>query len=817
MIFSDARRWAQHMGLATAPLFESEAGRIPGEHTLLLDGLHGTFAMSESEEELWRTNDPANWVWSSDVPHHVTVTATKVAVIRWDRPTEGRVFERNAIERSLDRFYGFLTEDRIRSTRNVVEHLLGFFRRLRSLAHASGLPDDRATDVFTAALARLLGEEGSASPVQIGLAEDAPELLTRLDSRGLGAALEEVGRASGAVSWLRLHPTLAIRHASGQLFQEAHFELLRGATDFDLFGLVGAPDVASTSRGGAHFTPPTLARSLFERAVASLSAPLSGYEELTICDPACGSGAFLQEALRALRRSRYEGKLRLIGFDISPAAISMARFAVQAAVRDWQPQGGVAVELKVADALAEGMPKADIIVMNPPFIGSASQSPLQRQQLVDAVGAAGRREFSKAFVIRALEALRPGGALGTLFPASLLSLKAGGAWRERLLGLADLRFLAAIGDYGLFSHALVQVAAAVFSRDHAPNRQVLALITENDPQATSEALRQLRRQESGSTPTTVVEAAWSLFPVAATTLQERPTWRLPSPRAERVLRAISQAGLPTVAQLFEIAQGIQTGLNSAFLLTTEEVTRLPVKERRYFRKATMTDSIQQGQVIKPYWLFFPYDSQGPLFHSEEEVRRETPQYFMSFLEPRKAQLQSRASIVRSRRSDWWGLMHAREWSLHPRPRIISKFFGAEGAFVADLDDAYLTVMGHVWMLKPRSDVPLAPDVYDTSDEFLPQTELLAAYVGLCNSMPFVKLLSLYAPTVAGGQFDLSARHVGPIPVPDLQLMSLAPDTGRAVRELAALGREVRLPSSEWEYRASALAAYLYGGVEFDAV
>jgi adenine-specific DNA-methyltransferase len=129
----DSGQWARRFGLAVAPLFEQDA-IAPGSHSVLLDGANGTFAMSVAEEELWRSHRPADWIWSSDVPHHVTVTSSKVAVMRWDRPEDARVYERGSVERNLEGFYGFLTEDRLRSNRSVVDHLLGFFRRLRSLA-----------------------------------------------------------------------------------------------------------------------------------------------------------------------------------------------------------------------------------------------------------------------------------------------------------------------------------------------------------------------------------------------------------------------------------------------------------------------------------------------------------------------------------------------------------------------------------------------------------------------------------------------------------------------------------------------------------
>ena len=816
MSFADeSGRWAHKFGLALAPMFEHE-GAPPGCHSVLLDGAYGTFAMSVGQEELWRSERPADWIWSSDIPHHVTVTASKVAVLRWDKPDEARVFDRQSIERNLERFYGFLTEDRLRSNRGVVEHLLGLFRRLRSLGHAANLPDTRATDLFTGALARLITGELAPSPEVFGLAEDADQLLGAIDQRGLSAALDEVAQGAGALAMLQLHPALAVRHAGGQLFQEAHFELLRGASDFDLFGLIGKSEVAVTNRGGTHFTPATLARSLIERAFADLADPVHQRPALTICDPACGSGVFLHEALRALRRANFVGRLNLIGYDVSPAAIAMARFAITAARRDWEPNGGLEVDLRVADSLGDmGVPSADVIVMNPPFIGFAAQTVQQRQQLTEALGAtsAGRGDYSMAFVLRALKALKPGGVLGTLFPASLLSLKAAASWRDRLLDLADLRFLGSIGDYGLFSHALVQVAAAVFSKERRPGQELVALITENDPQATSAALRELRRRTDGGGQASVLEEKWSLFPVPVSALKERPTWRLPTPRAERILEKLSQSGLPTVADLFDVAQGIQTGLNSVFLLTPEEISRLPAKERYYFRRATMTDSIQNGRIVKPYWVFFPHSEVGALFSDEHAVRQALPRYFHLYLEPNRNKLASRATILQSQRSDWWGLMRAREWSLRSRPRIITKFFGAEGAFVADCEASFFAVMGHVWTPKTRVEAGDPDD--DASADQLDPCEVLNAFVGLCNSTLFVKLLALYSPHVAGGQFDLSARHVAPIPVPDLQQMASHPVNGRVVRQLAALGRTVDLAKADWIRSASEAAAYLYGGIDLD--
>jgi hypothetical protein len=270
-----------------------------------------------------------------------------------------------------------------------------------------------------------------------------------------------------------------------------------------------------------------------------------------------------------------------------------------------------------------------------------------------------------------------------------------------------------------------------------------------------------------------------------------------------VLRALSEASLPTVGDLFDVAQGVQTGLNDALLLTLDKWRALPTNERGLFRLATMSDSIQNARFAKPYRVFFPHLVTGPMFTNEEQVRRAAPSYFLKYLAPNRDRLASRASIVRSRRSDWWGLMHSRDWAFDKTPRIISKFFAAEGGFAGDYDAEYLAVMGHVW--RPNSAL-----VDNDEANALRTSEILAAYTALFNSSVFVKLLSLYAPHVAGGQYDVSGRHVGPIPIPNLRELSIEPTRGQWVRELAESGRSIDLATPLWRVRTAQLVMELYG-------
>jgi adenine-specific DNA-methyltransferase len=794
------QHWSKRFGLAVSPLFEHDEVLEPHRHSVFLDGGEGTFALTISEEEIWREQHTAAWAWSSDIPHHVTVTPSKVAVIRWDNPADVTLLNRASVDRNLDDFYKYIATDSVRSTRSVVYHLLGLFRRIRSLAASAEVPDARASEIFLLSLARLIsGEDPSISGSIWGIADDAQELYARLDQTGLAVAVNEIKRNTGSFEFLQLYPALAIRHAGGLLFQEAHFELIR-APAVDFFGHINAPKVDEVGRGGAHFTPPALARSLVESAIGQLS-DLTKRPKLTVCDPACGSGVFLHEVLRALRRTDFSGELILVGQDISEIAISMARFVLKCAIRDWSPAGGVKIHLRVTDSLEPGsVPRADLVVMNPPFISWGSQTDKQRSQLLSIVGrsASSRGDLSMAFVVRALEALTPDGVMGALFPASLLSQGAAANWRDRLVSGSDVRLLASIGDYGLFTHALVQVACAVVRNRAVKKAELTAVVAGDETYATGNALRALRRAESLPPAVPIVEEQWSVFALDADLLKARATWRLRPPVVDAALHKLEEA-LPTVVSLFDVRQGVQTGYNPALLLNKVEWLALPKRERAYFRSATMSDSIQNGVVVHPYYLFFPHSAEGPIFENEKAIKDTVPEYYRKYLLPNRERLASRAAIRQANRKDWWGLMRARSWSFEGVPRIISKYFSGEGGFFVDQKAEYLPSTGFAWLPKP---ILRAHRDVDFSIE-----RILLSYAALFNSSIFGKVLQYYAPHVSGGQFDLSPRYVNSVPLPNMAELITDPVRGQRVRRLAKLGA---LNEISREDERESIVADIYG-------
>ena len=365
--------WSQRFGLACSPMFE-RADAMPGDHHVLLDGGHGSFGLSVVEEKA-DPNNVASWAWSSDLPHHVVVNPAGVQVVRWDAVGAAQTYSLESVKKDLDGFYQFLCKDRLRSNQTVVQHLVNLFGRIRSLVAHAELSDERAIDAFVTVLGDLISKDAAqADPNSFGLPEDAADLRACLEGPTLEEAIREIQTAPAALSALNLHPSLAIRHAGGRLFQEAHFDLVRVPAP-DMFGYVEPAQAERNTRGGTHFTPPALARSIVDHTLTQIEN-LRDRQSLTVCDPACGSGAFLHEALRGLRRVGFDGSLTIIGNDISPTAIAMANFTLKIALRDWKPDGGATLKMSVEDSLeGQGFPVADMIVMNPPFISVIAQCP----------------------------------------------------------------------------------------------------------------------------------------------------------------------------------------------------------------------------------------------------------------------------------------------------------------------------------------------------------------------------------------------------------------------------------------------------------
>ncbi len=816
----DPRSWAACLGLVPVDLLPLERrSDWPAPATVLLNGRRSSFvACVAPDPDTVRRNSPISWSWSANLGHVLVLAQhdQEMLLRRWDDPT---AFRRFRLPRNVGGAEELLSEiDRDPAPRepDVLAYVLRAFRLIRDLLRGfdavTSIHVLNALLVGTHAVRRGLTdpEEWHASRT---IAEALAALQPSRDAIGVeweipnaarhtpvGILLDNLVRPEGRREHLTLEPDLLLRHAAGELYQEAHL-LLEREPQTSLPGMGDDSEPRGRLQRDVRFTPTALARALVQQTFEARGLEWLSQDAVEILDPACGSGVFLLEALRELVSRSYRGKARLRGFDTSSISCAIARFCLQWAANEAREQDlEVEVVIEHEDALDADWGAPDAIVMNPPFVPWHRMSDAMRDKVAAVLEQArrGRPDEAMAFILKATQALGPGRALGAVMPSALMETEAGVPWRECIADGADLCLLGRFRGYGYFRASMVEPGFVVLrAQGDAPGPPGPVRVILAEEGAESRALRALRRGE-------VTEPArsqdWELGDVAPEFVTSA-SW-LPRPRNHlEVLELLRGAGTARVSDLFQVRQGARTGRNSAYLLSADELRALPRAERRYFRRAITSAAIRDGSIVEDAYVFYPYDQSGLLLNDERQLRHAVPEYYTRWLEPAQQALRKRQSL---REEQWWALSEPRKWQWGPEPRIVSTYFGRAGSFAYDQHGEAVVVQGFAWIWKgntsrrTRSQVA-APDFH--------QSLLPWAYVAVLNSHLFEIILASVCPRVQGGQFNLSTRFIGQAHIPDLRAAYV---TGDTVEDLAALGRRIHRGSPPDPESLDSAASRAYG-------
>lgn len=746
-----AENLSRRLGLVHNPLLGRERDAEQRHHALL-DGVDGSFSLSSGPIDVERVLD---WTWSSQLSTHMTIDGDVVTARQVATDARPLVFKRDQIDRKPEGFLSAIMSKRIEPPIDVVQHVVGIFRSHRHVAAALHLTNTEALETFLHVMAQEVrgANEADADPNGV-----VPEAQMRLPADHEDRLREELrfSRLAGR----RAELALTMRHAAGMVFQEAHADLLTEPLQPQLFGLAPVPDRANRTQLGAYYTPPGLARNLADLAIGDhLQKP-----RIKIVDPACGSGIFLCEVLRALERRGYLGEVELIGLDVSTSAIAMARFALDHG--GFADRPGVTATVKVADFLRlRDRLDADVVLMNPPFLAMPDMDADVRERLQQILGDAFRYrpDLSMAFTSLAQHHLREGGTLATLLPAGALSQTGGIRWRDGLLRSNEVELVAVLGEHGLFRDAIVNIAALVLRKTQQPAETSLTMLWASQKRgASSSALRRLRRWTMGNRNTERT-MDWSIYPTSRRLLAERDDWTpRPYSLGELPERLACIPGVMAVEDLFHVELGVRAGkIGASLQIESHEYERLPAKERRLFRPVAETRSIRNGRIKPITWIFYPDEvmtfsqilSAAPIFHARHLAQ-------LGLADDTKVDLD------RARR----------DTNVARLPRIVARAFIGPESFAVDGDGSFVVVQGYSWI--PKQPVLGAP--FDT-------VELLQDYSFLLNSRLFFALLRENGRIVGGGQVDGSKNQVRRVPLPDLAAMYLETpellDQARALRQL----------------------------------
>lgn len=788
-----AESWGAQLGLTPTDLFGFEGRLATGAHYALLDGIRGSFLLSmvNGEEEL--TSHYKNWAWSANVRHHVAIDDNSVTVTAPTQTKKER-FKLSQVELVLDKFFRYLESDESTPAANVIDHFVRLFRSHVAATDAEVGCDAPRLASFLSLLAQDMFAENEDQQAEFGRQADLDAAIGPTIREAYAQRFHETLQIN-PITQLRLALPIALRHAGGALFQETHAEVF-STNQLTLFGLPAAQRTSLNLRSGAYYTPPGLARAVAELAIQ----PHLLKPEIALLDPACGSGLFLCEAVRALQRAGYQGTIQVYGLDVDQAAVQMAKFALACALADWP--GRFRFEVRQVDFLRlSPLPRADVVVMNPPFRKWEMLQPEEKSAIAESLGSLykGRPDLAMAFVSNALECLTDDGTLGTLLPLGILSSESALKWRQSLLEKGNLRFISSLGDHSLFSNAIVSVTTMILDRGQRdPDRQMSLLWASERPRAASDALRHFRRNLVGGGSLDERAADWAFYRLKQEDFSKRTVW-LPLPNSiGPLLKKISAACSNSVSDIFDVRQGIRTGCRDAFILDEKALSELPKPERKYFWPVAENQTISHNTIRTGRYIFY-----GVSIISEADLIDKCPTYRTRYLLPNLDKLRTRKGVSSER---YWHLTRPRGWLSKREPRLVSKMFGTTDAFALDMEGSFAIVQANAWIPKRRKIARNEDNLTGSPQGRFAETFVLQSYLELLNSYVFYMIVREYSVLVAGGQYELAPKYVKAIPMPNLWSLF---DRDPYASDLANLAIETKAP----EVRGTArdrFAAYAYG-------
>ena len=461
--------------------------------------------------------------------------------------------------------------------------------------------------------------------------------------------------------------------------------------------------------------------------------------QLTILDPACGSGAFLNAALQFLMAEHkhldeLEAKVtgstivfqdvensilehNLYGVDINEESVEIAQLALW--LRTAKPRrklNSLNQNIKCGNSLIsdpaiagekafnwqEQFPQVfekggfDVVIGNPPFVQLQSMSVMS-----DAYGQCGYETYNKSadlyclFTERGYSLLKPGGLQSFIMPNKWM-LVAYGKELRKFMAKTNMQQIINFGDIQFFDEATIYVCIFVTRKSSERNKEVLALSL-NQKTYHGDFLHEVPEQLASYPSDAFSEKEWIILPKAHFDILQK-----------------MQKGVALKDMPISIYRGILTGYNDAFFIDEATKDKLISEDPR---SAELIKPLLRGRDIQawmPEWndqylLFVPWhfphhlDSsiQGCSIEAENAFESQYPAVFHHLLN-HKEKLSARNKAETGIRYEWYAsqrwaadyyeefskpkIMYPNMTSLFPFIYDEKGFFGNDKTFMITAND-----------------------------------------------------------------------------------------------------------------------------------
>jgi adenine-specific DNA-methyltransferase len=481
---------------------------------------------------------------------------------------------------------------------------------------------------------------------------------------------------------------------------------------------------------GAFFTPPELSAFVAEWALR--------HPDDLVLEPSCGEAGFLlsaSERLEALGASSIGNQMR--GVEVfGPSATAAAALLND---RGHQP---IIERADFFDVPSQAV--YDAVIGNPPYVryqnfaGAAREKGL-RAAMAQGVRLTGLASSWAAFTVHAAQFLKPGGRLGLVLPAELLTVKYAAAVRQFLLGrFARVRLVTF--DELLFPGVL---------------EEVVLLLAEGSGGSSSFEVYQARDAAELGAMIWESDDRWTRY-----TPDRTGKWTaalLPPDAVADYRKHVTSGGFLPLIEWGETYLGAVTGNNRYFTLTAEQVRAaglaphevLPISPpgSRHVRDLSFTDGDWDAltEAGEACYLFYP-----DLAHLSPSARRYIAQ----------GEAAGYQTTYKCRnRQPWW------RTPLVPQPDLFLTYMDQHRPrFATNLANAY--------HLNSLYGVTLSPPLRDLGRELVP----LAAV----NTLSMLGA-EIVGRAYGGGMLKLEPKEADNLPMPSPDLVRAASEDLRRIQ------------------------------------
>jgi hypothetical protein len=456
---------------------------------------------------------------------------------------------------------------------------------------------------------------------------------------------------------------------------------------------------------GAYYTPSHIVKYITRQTINNIG---------TVCDPACGSGAFLIEAsklLKSISKKSYREIFSkyIFGIDILPSSVKKTKLILSLlAIIEGEDREKFKFNVFQGDSLTfdwsniiDHFPGFDFIVGNPPYVRTRNLSNPARERIKKwTVGRFGNADIYIPFFELAVSWSNPKGRIGYITPNTYLT-----SLNARLLRafLSKDKYVEKIIDFNgwqIFEGATTYTCITFLNKQGG--KRILFTLTKN-----AEDSKNLENLKFNSLP--------------SDSLGDKE-WRLLSGEdAENILK-IEKAGSPLYKYVDKFVTGIAT-LNNNLFLIDDNGKRYLNKEfngRNYFIEREITRKIIKPNRIKDWAslknnrerIIYPYQ----LRKGKIELM-DTNQIRNNFPETYKYLLAIKSILVNRDK----GKKQYKGWYAYGRTqglnnfgkKIILPMIGSKPAFMAVKEEDSLIYCGYAIFPKKEKDFEILEKVLNS--------------------------------------------------------------------------------------------------------